>query len=349
MPTTLSARETATNIEDMLEQQVDYREARVVDLGITSVLIRSNVPKFSGYRYFSRLHEPRPGERAPYELYCVDLNHGHSLDEAVVEAHADTSFRGKRFSGGFYLTYHFGAPASLITRGNRHYIVGHNLDRIIWGWYTKYILTVHSFSVGSLHLKAACFAIDGEGTLLIGRGSGGKTVLLTQFCQDGATFISNTHSIIDHKQIAHGVPTTLRVRDDACFGALTRSGQLEPHLDQGEYIADPELLFACSASSARVRNICIVDYRPEEGSVIRPLGSEETYDMFEQFGFPINTYGMKDDVLEFCHGDTGEFLTVYANAKRQLRELVNVSRCLYVNSDMLNLKERARLREALQD
>jgi hypothetical protein len=58
---------------------------------------------------------------------------------------------------------------------------------------------------------------------------------------------------------------------------------------------------------------------------------------------------MKDDVLEFCKGDTEQFLIVYANAKRQLRELVNAARCLYVNADMLNPKQRARVREALQD
>jgi hypothetical protein len=98
-----------------------------------------------------------------------------------------------------------------------------------------------------------------------------------------------------------------------------------------------------------VRNICIVDYRPDVDSAIRSLDPNAAYDTFEQFGFPINTYGMKDDVLEFCHGDTAEFLDLYANAKRQLRELVNASRCLYINSDMLDQKERVRLRKALQD
>jgi hypothetical protein len=345
---TLSAPAMTNTIDEILEQQVGYCDARVVDLGVTRVLIRTNVPNFSGFRYFSRMRPAQPGERAPYELYCIDLDHEHSLDEAVVASYADTSFRGKRFTGGFYLTYHFGAPASLITRGNRHYIAGRNLDRIIWGWYTKYILTVHSFSAGSLHLKAACFAVDGEGTLLVARGSGGKTVLLAQVCQDGATFISNTHSIVDRERIAHGVPTTLRVREDACFGPLVRSRKLQPHLDQDEYIADPALLFPRSGSSARVRNVCIVDYRPEAGSAITTLSSAAAYDMFEQFGFPINTYGMKDDVLEFCHGDAAEFLAVYGNAKQQLRELVNGAHCLYVNADMLNPKERARLMKALR-
>jgi hypothetical protein len=340
----------SSSIDEILRGAVDYREEAIVDLGVTSVLIRTNVPNFSGFRYFSRLSEPRAnGHAAPYELCCVDLDHAPSLDESMVRDLGDTSFRGQRFRSGFYLTHHFGAPATLITLGNRHYIIGRDLGRIIWGWYTKYILTVHSLSVGSLHLKAGCFALDGAGTLLIGRGSGGKTVLLTQLCQEGATFVSNTHAIVDSQQVANGVPTTLRVRDDACFGALVKSGRLQSHLERSEFIADPATLFARSAASARIRNICIVDFHAGTDSVISAVDTAAAYDIFEQFGFPINTYGMKDDVLEFYHGDLTQFINTYETAKRQLRELVHACSCFYVNCDMMVPQGRARLRAALRN
>jgi hypothetical protein len=347
MSTNLSAP-SADAVEQVFNEAAHYKKEVVVDLGVTSVLVRANVEEFSGLRYFSRMRAPgESGAEAPYELTCVDLDHPHSLDEEFVWAHADRSFRGKRFRGGFYLTYHFGAPAALISRGSRHYVVGRKLDRIIWGWYVKYILTVNSLREGTLHLKAACFSRDGEGTLLIGRGGGGKTVLLTQFCQDGAAFVTNTHVVVDRQGVARGVPTTLRVREDPCFGGLIRSGQLRAHLDDDEFIADPSALFPLSVPGARVRNICVVDYSPGAARV-EALDTDSAYDLFEQFGFPINTYGMKDDVLEHFGGDIHGFAAGYAGMKGQLREMVEGASCFYVSCDMMNPEARARLREALR-
>lgn len=332
-------------LEETLLASVPYAEVKTVDLGVTRFLLRTNVPGFSGFRYFSRLS---PGVRhAPYELSCIDLAYPHSLHEEAVRAQSDSSFRGKRFRAGFYLTCHCGAPALLITRDRRHYVVGRGLDRMLWGWYTKYVLTVHSLQNNSLHLKAACLGYDGEGTLLIGKGGGGKTVFLTQMCQEDADFVSNTHVIVDQRQVGYGVPTTLRVRNDPCFGAFIRSGRLKAHLDEDEFIADPTALFARSAASVKIRNICVLDYNPGRQSGIQPLTSDAAYDIFEQFGFPINTYGMKDDILQFFGGDVAQFVDAYASMKRHLRKLVESSSCFYVNCDMMDPDQRARVRRVL--
>ena len=175
---------------------------KVVDLGIATVRIHTNVPSFSGFRFFAEISDAADSMGPfDYELYCIDREYPHYLDETLVRAHGDHSFRGDRFRSGFYLTHHIRPSATLISRGSRHYIIGRRLDRIIWSWYTKYILTIHSLRQGWLHVKAAAFALDGKGVLVIGRGSGGKTVLVTQMCTDGATFVSNTHVIIDFERL----------------------------------------------------------------------------------------------------------------------------------------------------
>jgi hypothetical protein len=331
-------------VEQTIAESIGWRETTVADLGVTRVLVRANVSALPALRYFSRVLEPA-GTTYDYELFCIDPQ-ADGLDGKFLRAHADPSFRGQRFRGGFYLTHHFGPPATLISRGNHHYVIGGDFDRIVWGWYVKFVLSIHSLRAGSLHLKAGCIGHDGEATLLVGRGGGGKTVLLTQMCGDGAEFISNTHVVVDGDGLVHGVPTALRVRDAPCFRELIRSGQLRTHLDGDEFVADPAALFPRSAPSAHVRNVCVVDYH-DGASRIAPLSASAAYDLFEQFGFPINTYGMKDDILEAFGGDLAAFTTGYAAMKAQLRALVDGASCFYVSCDMMLPENRARLRDAL--
>ncbi len=166
-------------------------------------------------------------------------------------------------------------------------------------------------------------------------------------CQDGAEFVSNTHVVADGHGTVHGVPTTLRVRDDFCFGELIRAGRLSPHIEEGEYVADPSVCFDRWLPSAKIQNVCVVDYDPARRACIEPIEEEFAYLLFEQFGFPINTYAMKDDVLEFCGGDLGQFAVVYAEMKKRLRTVVSEAQCLYVNCDMMQADHRARLRSHL--
>jgi hypothetical protein len=337
-------------IEAILQAE-RYVDTRVLDLGVTACVLRTNVAGFSGFRYFARVCEPASfSGSVPYELSCIDLDYPHAIDERVAFEWADRTFRGRRFRAGFYLTGHFGAPAALITRGCHHYVVGRGLDRVVWGWYVKYLLTRHSLRTGTLHVKAACVDVDGHGTLLIGRGSGGKTVFLTEMCRHGHAFVSNTHAVVESDGTVHGVPTTLRVRDDACFGGLIRSGGLRPHLagDQDEFIADPTTLFASSAASMNVRNICVVDYQAGRRARVERLACEDAYNIFEQFGFPISTYGMKDDVLEMCGHDIGRFARVYADMKQKLGALVDATSSFYVSCDLTDAGSRTAVTEALR-
>ncbi len=156
-------------VEQWIARSVPDCEARLVDLGVTQVLVRSNTLGFSGFRYFART-EPVSADftGADYELHCIDLDGPHALHEATLRQSADRSFRGQRFLSGFYLTHHFGPPAYLIARGDRVYVIGRRLDRVVWGWYIKYVLLLDSVRKRMINLKAACFALRGVGTLLIG-------------------------------------------------------------------------------------------------------------------------------------------------------------------------------------
>jgi hypothetical protein len=90
-----------------------------------------------------------------------------------------------------------------------------------------------------------------------------------------------------------------------------------------------------------------VDYHAGRSARLERLTSADAYDIFEQFGFPISTYGMKDDVLDCYAGDFAGFVSGYADMKRRLHDLVSGATCVYASGDMMDPRQRANVRRIL--
>lgn len=331
------------DVEATLGKTYTIKSSRVVDLNVFRVRISSNLADFGGYSYFTKFVEPESTEPlCQYEVVCVDLDED-PIDPAVLEPLADTGFRADRFRSGFYLTHHFGPPAHLVTRGNRIYVFGRRLDRTIWPYFAKHLLTIFAIDHDMVHLKAAAFVQPGAGaTLLFGRGSGGKTVFITQACQAGAEFLSNTH-VLTRGNTVYGVPSAMRVRRDRCFEEVIASGRLERHLDASEFRLDPGLIFGLEPhAQATIRNLCIIDYNPDQPSRCEEVDEESFAAFLDLFAFAIGTYGLKDDVLAHLGNDFDRYGTAYAGMKRSMHELIASTRRFYINADMLDPAVRSR-------
>ena len=74
------------------------------------------------------------------------------LDDII--RRTDATLRAKRFRAGYYLVHYFGAPAHLITAGSTFYLFGTALQRTVWPYFIKHILTIFAADHGLLHLKA---------------------------------------------------------------------------------------------------------------------------------------------------------------------------------------------------
>lgn len=357
MPEATSRR--VGRLHDIIVHGLPAWTSHLVDLGPLQFTLTTNVPEFSGLRYFSSVTRvPREAGVADianaassaHAVCCIDLDHPHHLDEAWLRAQADTSYRAARFKAGFYLGVNFGEPVTLITRGTTCYLVGRRLDRVVWGWYVKHLLEVYALSSGSLHLKAGCVRVGDRGVLLVGRNNGGKTVCLMQLCLDSGVFVSNTHTVVDGHHVAHGVATTLRVRNDACFGPVIRTQGLQPHLaaDAGEYVLDPARLHIASACTAAIRTIFVLDHRPNRPPRIERLPARDAATLVEQFALPMNVYGMKDDVLAWCDQDLARFARTYRHMRRRLRDLIDACPCYRLSVDMLDAACRRDVRQVIE-
>jgi len=318
--------------------------AKTIDLNVTKFSLQTNVPNFSAYSFFTSVEDGIETDANKYGLTCIDVNRAGLSDEQLIRLR-DRSFRASKFLTGFYLNTYFGDPAYLMTRASHTYIFGTTFDSIVWPFYVKRLLTLHSLEHGLLHLKAGGVTTsEGVGTLFFGRSGAGKTVMLTGLCQAGMSFLSNTHVVLDGS-VAHGIPSTMRIRMDPVFSDLIRRKRLSKHLDENEYNAAPELLFQNMRSSATIRNLVIVDYSPSRKSEIRSIPTDRFLNFVEQFSLPINAYGLKDDVMEHLEGDLDKFASAYREMKNDLIKLVSGARLFHMNMDVT---DPTALREVLE-
>lgn len=332
--------------------EIPIRSTRVVHLGPLRVHIRSNEPDFQGFRFFSEPSVPRgadtgdPGGEPDFILTLCNLNVDAPWPREALALQRDRTYRGKRMSVGYYLTDHFGAPAYLVTRGKHIQIFAEDFEPILWPYAVKYLLTLYSMEHNLLHLKAAVVAVDGRGTLLVGRGGSGKTVLLAHLCRAGAQFLSNTHALVDGHSLI-GIKTAMRVRPDEFFGPIIASRGLSRAVKAAEYTADPAVdLGWSSIQSVPIASICLVDYKGPGRRVIREIERNTVFDYMEQFSLAVNVYGLKDDLLDALGGEITRFSAEMSRMRAKLHTLVKEVRCYYLScdaADLANLQEIAAL------
>ncbi|MEU4220813.1 FomB family phosphonate monophosphate kinase [Actinoplanes sp. NPDC026623] len=336
---------------DVKEPLYDFpvRDDRVVDLHVVTVRVRTNVPNAPAFRYFSRYASSVRGEAlvsADYELNCIDLDHD-AVDLSAVSGRVDATLRAKLFRTGYYLVHRFGDPAHLITVGRSFYVFGTHLERIVWPYFIKHILTINAADHGFLHLKAAAFADGDNCTLLVGANGGGKTVFLAQACAEGSSFVSNTHTMI-RDGLAYAVPTAIRIRNDGVFGPLIASRGLSQHMEDGDYLVTAEALFGRPTRDlSRVRNLIIADYQPGKPRGLEGVNKEDAAAFVRQFGLALTVYGLRDDLFEHHQRDFHRYTATLHETERQLRDLTGSVRCFRANVDMTDKRERSAVMNAL--
>lgn len=317
-----------------------------IQLGMLDFRLVSNVPNFPAQKYFSaKSQSVYKGKKTDFELWCISISKG-SLEPEKILPYVDQTYRGKSFLRGYYVTDHFGSPIHLVTRENRCYVFGEELEHVVWPYFVKYFLMLKTIQ-NALFLKAAACSVGTAGTLLLGRGGAGKTVFLTQLCLHGAQFLSNSHSIIEDRRIC-GVTSSIRIRPGYWYEDLTKKIETNNALIPGELIIDPYDAFTIDPNvESLVKNICILDYTDPGRHVIKTIHWREVYDYAEQFSLAINVYRLEEDLLDHFSGDFHLFSEVYSQMKLRLQSFIERSRCFYISSDMLNPSFRADVLDAL--
>src|ERR1700754_111430 len=318
-----------------VRENVAVATDETIDLGPLSFRLISNVPAFPALHYFSSESRNPLHSKPQFELWCISLK-ASEIDRDYLSEQVDRTYRGNSFLRGYYVTDHFGGPVYLVTRGQHYFVFGENLELVVWPYFVKHFLMRQALDTGALHLKAAALALGHVGTLIIGRGGAGKTVLLTQLCQGGARFVTNTHSLVKD-DYATGVASSMRIRTDSLLAGLADKQGSMPAIRPNEVVIDPYRVFEANrGETVEVRNLCIIDFRGRGCHTIANLSEQEAYDYAEQFSLAMNVYRLEEDLLDFYRGDYRQFSQVYHDMKRQLEELIRRSRCYYLSVDVFD-------------
>ncbi|MEV8057741.1 FomB family phosphonate monophosphate kinase [Streptomyces antimycoticus] len=316
----------------------DIRSSVVIDLNLLRFRLSSNLEEFPARSYFT--HFADDNTPVDFELRCFDIDHD-TVDISSIRRLVDTTVRAKRFTKGYYRGPYFGDPVYLITRDRVFYVFGRSLEKIVWPYFVKYLLSVYAAENSYLDLKAGGFVLAGGGTLLFGQTGGGKSVFLAQACMAGAQFLTNTHTLVKGS-VAYAVPAAMRVRRDVCFSELIDRHELPRHIEEGEYISSPEVLFEQPAADATpVRNIVIVNTRPEAPSGFSRVDPDTALPFLEQFGLGVTTYGLKDDLIAHFDYDLQRYAKHYTSMKVNLSHLCGNARCYVSNVNMMDVRVRA--------
>lgn len=329
---------------DLFEGTIQRHVQRVVDLtirlGTLDFRLVSNVPDFPAQRFFSATFQSLyAGDKTDFELWCVSLL-ASNLDRELILSNIDSTYRSKSFAAGYYVTDHFGPPVYLVTRGRRYYVFGEDLESVVWPYFVKHFLMLHTLQDMSLHLKAAACSVGTAGTLLLGRGGAGKTVFLAQLCLHGARHVSNSHAIVKDGRV-YGIASSIRIRPGPWYENLLQNVKTSPALVPGELIIDPYDAFSGKPDEGTtVKNVCILSFNRANQHVIQRVSEQEAYDYAEQFSLAVNVYRLEEDLLDLHDGNYRKFSQVYSQMKMRLRSLIHQSRCYYISSNMLNSEYR---------
>ena len=185
-------------------EQTDFFYTKWCDLGIVSLKIHSNSVCISD---IFELHDNNT-----HELESIPVVNIYLCDENNNVFSSKESYREKRMGEGLYLGHHIGQPAKLKIIDDYNMALFHPEPFNIIRWHlSKYIVNVFALKQNKLYLKGGAVAYKGRAFLILGRGGAGKTELINKLCENGASFISNTHLLIDALMVK-GINTNIRIR-----------------------------------------------------------------------------------------------------------------------------------------
>lgn len=272
-------------------------------------------------------------DKIDFELVMLDLDELADIDFNDFVKLSDQTFRAKRFFKGFYLNHQFGEKAIKITRGNTHYIIGRNLEKIMWIYYVKYFLTHFAVNNEFLHLKAAAVVDEkNRTTLIIGKQSGGKTVLQNTLIKRGYRFLSNTHVLVQANKV-YGVNSSIRVRNDEIFSKYIRSNIVKNHFEAGDYLVKPARLYKNVIKQSYLANVLITNYgSPEKG--VKTVDSEFASQLVQSFSWAISAWSMKEDYLEIVNDSLTAYYQILSREAEFIRGFCAESNNIYSNIDV---------------
>lgn len=252
-------------------------------------------------------------------------------------SYRDKTVRNDYFNRGYYVCDHFGKPINIITEGNTMMVFGEDFSRVFWSYIIKYLMQIWALNNDSLFTKCSAFSINNQGTLLIGCGGSGKTMINSHVCSFGAQFITNSNAYIRDNKIM-GIGSKMRVRVNKHCASLQGSVSMSSGLEKGEMLVDPLISFSSNIDEwIPIKNVVIVNYDKGTKKLV-PINRKIAFSYAQQFFLGINVYRLEEDVLNYYNNNIFLFSEKYASMICLLGDMINECECYFADIDICDKK-----------
>lgn len=298
-----------------------------VDLGIVVLQIISEYECTTRMLEFS-CEKPNFCSKDIVKVYMYDTNKYEIFPYEAI------TYREKIMQSGVYIGHHMGLPIKMkIVDKNEIHLCAGDYNRILWSYIVKFVLTVYCIEKGYLHLKGGAVEFHGKVFLIVGRGGSGKTELIKTLCGDGASYITNTHAIIDDNMLL-GVKSNVRIRNK-----------------EGESYYSPLSLFGekCIYDWKRIDGIIWIKYRTDTIVNIQELSVQEMHQNMRQFSEAIVNWELHEDIYDFYNSNPIVIGKILQDIDDRLYRLIKQVKNYFVNMDIKTEVGKTKLESELID
>lgn len=231
------------------------------------------------------------------------------------------SYREKIMRQGLFRGHHFGQPAGLKHMDDYNIAISHpDPGKIIWCYLIKYLLTLHSVRRDMLHIKGGAVALNGKSFLILGRGGSGKTEIINELCKNGASFMGNTHLLVDD-QFAYGIKSNIRVRENG-RDIYVPVDQLHNGNVYGGWLP--------------IGGILWVNYRTDGQTIIKEIPVAEALPNLQWFAESVGNWELKEDIADYCNLDPFAFAAQINKINTMLNNLCTNNSIYFLNTDIFS-------------
>lgn len=317
---------------EYIKEKLVYEGA--ISIGDIYIKISSNIP-LSGIKALNNnILINAIGVKANYHIVLYQCKSDSNVFINSLK-YRDSTVRNKYLNKGYYVCDHFGTPINIVREGEYIIVFGNEIERILWSYIIKYIMQIWAIENNAIFAKCAAFSLNGQATVLIGRGGSGKTVINSVVCKNAGTFITNSNAIIkDNKIIGFG--SNIRIRNDLFYDSIFSGLSIEESLVKNEYMVNPFDIFNCDCSSwFPIKNYIIINYITGSHHIAK-ITNDVCLNYAEQFLLGINVYRLEEDVLDYFSSNCEQFADQYSQIKMQLMQSISNCNCYYADVDINN-------------
>lgn len=285
-----------------------------------------------------------------YTVFIIDTQKVE-IDEKVKKLCKKSSLRSKRMSTGYYNLNHFGEEVTFYhdKEEKAFYVAGNQKDcsKVFWSYIMKWILTEYTLKTG-IHYKASLIEKNGDGILIIGGKSSGKSSLIHEVidAKRGFSFLSNTHVIMNN-DVAYGIHSNINFRKEMAEYVCKKNKKLKYMKIKGCTNLDPVDLNYEIKADCVIKYIMFYQYNQDGDFNADECSKDVMRKLLQTYADALNVYSLRDDLLTYENGNIEHVANILEHYNTEMDNIVMNTKNYILTADIKDEKSREQVMDFL--